>query len=121
MPKIIHVAHSPDSDDAFMFYALAEGKIDTGDLSQRENQSLASRHVELTESLNRQLGHEIAPQKRTGIKNGSPPFVLDTSERLAAHFNTTISTIGGKPKNEPRSSTFALFWSAAIDCRFGFS
>ena len=32
MPTIIHVAHSPDSDDAFMFYALAEGKIDTGDL-----------------------------------------------------------------------------------------
>ncbi|MBK5187742.1 MAG: hypothetical protein JJD97_05815 [Gemmatimonadaceae bacterium] len=27
--KTIHVAHSPDSDDAFMFYALAEGKIDT--------------------------------------------------------------------------------------------
>jgi 1,4-dihydroxy-6-naphthoate synthase len=25
----IHVAHSPDSDDAFMFYALAAGKIDT--------------------------------------------------------------------------------------------
>jgi 1,4-dihydroxy-6-naphthoate synthase len=30
--RTIHVAHSPDSDDAFMFYALAEGKIDTGDL-----------------------------------------------------------------------------------------
>jgi 1,4-dihydroxy-6-naphthoate synthase len=25
----IHLAHSPDSDDAFMFYALADGKIDT--------------------------------------------------------------------------------------------
>ena len=25
----IRLAHSPDSDDAFMFYALAEGKIDT--------------------------------------------------------------------------------------------
>src|SRR5688572_19272463 len=25
----IHVAHSPDSDDAFMFYALADGRIDT--------------------------------------------------------------------------------------------
>lgn len=25
----IHVAHSPDSDDAFMFYALADGHIDT--------------------------------------------------------------------------------------------
>src|SRR5687768_7621346 len=32
MTTIIRVAHSPDSDDAFMFYALAEGKLDTGDL-----------------------------------------------------------------------------------------
>ncbi len=30
MPTIT-LAHSPDSDDAFMFYALATGKIDTGD------------------------------------------------------------------------------------------
>jgi 1,4-dihydroxy-6-naphthoate synthase len=29
----ITVAHSPDSDDAFMFYALAKGKLDTGDLA----------------------------------------------------------------------------------------
>ena len=29
MTTTIHVAHSPDSDDAFMFYALAQGKIDT--------------------------------------------------------------------------------------------
>jgi 5,8-dihydroxy-2-naphthoate synthase len=28
--RTIRVAHSPDSDDAFMFYALAEGKLDTG-------------------------------------------------------------------------------------------
>jgi 1,4-dihydroxy-6-naphthoate synthase len=32
MPQTIRVAHSPDSDDAFMFYALAAGRIDTGDL-----------------------------------------------------------------------------------------
>ncbi|MDP9201082.1 MAG: ABC transporter substrate-binding protein [Gemmatimonadota bacterium] len=32
-PSTIHLAHSPDSDDAFMFYALAEGKIDTQGLS----------------------------------------------------------------------------------------
>jgi 1,4-dihydroxy-6-naphthoate synthase len=31
--RTIHVAHSPDSDDAFMFYALAEGKIDTEGLA----------------------------------------------------------------------------------------
>src|SRR5690242_18498243 len=29
----IHVAHSPDSDDAFMFYALASGKVDTEGLA----------------------------------------------------------------------------------------
>src|ERR1043165_7279270 len=30
--RTITVAHSPDSDDAFMFYGLATGKIETGDL-----------------------------------------------------------------------------------------
>ena len=53
MARTIRVAHSPDSDDAFMFYALAEGKIDTGEL----------RYVhELSdiESLNRRaLGAEL--------------------------------------------------------------
>jgi 1,4-dihydroxy-6-naphthoate synthase len=29
MTRIIHVSHSPDSDDAFMFYALAEGLVET--------------------------------------------------------------------------------------------
>ena len=27
--RIIHLAHSPDSDDAFMFYGLANGNVDT--------------------------------------------------------------------------------------------
>jgi 1,4-dihydroxy-6-naphthoate synthase len=33
MKMDIRVAHSPDSDDAFMFYALATHKIDTGELN----------------------------------------------------------------------------------------
>jgi 1,4-dihydroxy-6-naphthoate synthase len=32
-PGTIHLAHSPDSDDAFMFYALADGQIDTQGIS----------------------------------------------------------------------------------------
>ncbi|MGH7581738.1 MAG: menaquinone biosynthesis family protein [Gemmatimonadales bacterium] len=32
MSRLIRVAHSPDSDDAFMFYALSSGKIDTDGL-----------------------------------------------------------------------------------------
>src|SRR5277367_2005427 len=31
----ITVGHSPDPDDAFMFYALAHDKLDTGDLTFR--------------------------------------------------------------------------------------
>jgi 5,8-dihydroxy-2-naphthoate synthase len=33
--RIINVGHSPDPDDAFMFYALAHDKLDTGDLEFR--------------------------------------------------------------------------------------
>jgi 1,4-dihydroxy-6-naphthoate synthase len=43
--QTITVGHSPDPDDAFMFYALTHGKIDTGDLVFQEV-------VEDIESLN---------------------------------------------------------------------
>lgn len=33
--QLIRVGHSPDADDAFMFYALARAKIDTGNLRFR--------------------------------------------------------------------------------------
>ncbi len=33
--RVIHVGHSPDPDDAFMFYALAHDKIDTDGLAFR--------------------------------------------------------------------------------------
>ena len=33
MPITIRVAHSPDSDDAFMFWALARNHVDTGDIT----------------------------------------------------------------------------------------
>jgi 5,8-dihydroxy-2-naphthoate synthase len=32
-PLAIRIAHSPDSDDAFMFYALTQGLLDTGGLA----------------------------------------------------------------------------------------
>ena len=33
MSETITLAHSPDSDDAFMFYGLATNKLNTGDLN----------------------------------------------------------------------------------------
>jgi 1,4-dihydroxy-6-naphthoate synthase len=38
-PRTITVGHSPDPDDAFMFYALAHGKLDTGPLRFRHELS----------------------------------------------------------------------------------
>src|SRR4051795_8579550 len=32
LTRTIRIAHSPDSDDAFMFYALSQDKVDTGSL-----------------------------------------------------------------------------------------
>lgn len=44
--KLIRFGHSPDADDAFMFYAIAKGEIDTGDF-------YLEHVVEDIESLNR--------------------------------------------------------------------
>src|SRR5207237_8330718 len=44
--RTIRLAHSPDADDAFMFWALAAGKIDTG--TRRYEHELAD-----IETLNR--------------------------------------------------------------------
>jgi 1,4-dihydroxy-6-naphthoate synthase len=44
--RLITVGHSPDPDDAFMFYALAHDKLDTGDLIFRHQ-------LEDIETLNR--------------------------------------------------------------------
>lgn len=42
----IRIAHSPDSDDAFMFYALTQGLVDTGGLE-------VEHHLDDIETLNR--------------------------------------------------------------------
>src|SRR5437588_228297 len=44
--RLVTVGHSPDPDDAFMFYALAHGKLDTGELIFRHQ-------LEDIETLNR--------------------------------------------------------------------
>jgi 5,8-dihydroxy-2-naphthoate synthase len=64
----LSLAHSPDSDDAFMFYGLARGKVDTGGL-----------HIEHVlkdiETLNREARegrHEV-----TAISFHAYPYVAD--------------------------------------------
>lgn len=52
--RSIRIAYSPDADDAFMFWAIAEGHIDTGELSFERSRAD-------TEALNRAAEHTTAP------------------------------------------------------------
>ncbi len=70
----IRVGHSPDPDDAFMFYALARDKIDTG--PYRFTHEMAD-----IESLNRRA--EAGELEVSAISIHSYPFVRDTYALLA--------------------------------------
>jgi 1,4-dihydroxy-6-naphthoate synthase len=64
----ISLAHSPDSDDAFMFYGLAKGKVPSGDLEVE--------HVlQDIESLNRAA--EVGRHEVTAISFHAYPHVAD--------------------------------------------
>jgi 1,4-dihydroxy-6-naphthoate synthase len=66
--RLITVGHSPDPDDAFMFYALAHDKIDTGDLTFRHE-------LQDIETLNRRaLRGEL---EVTAISIHAYAFLLD--------------------------------------------
>src|SRR5918912_604855 len=68
MPQLITVGHSPDPDDAFMFYALAHDKIDTGNLRFRHE-------LQDIETLNRRaLRGEL---EVTAISIHAYAFLLD--------------------------------------------
>lgn len=66
--RIIRVGHSPDPDDAFMFYALAHDKLDTGDLEFRHE-------LQDIETLNRRaLNGEL---EVTAVSIHAYAFLLD--------------------------------------------
>src|SRR5881397_643009 len=66
--RLITVGHSPDPDDAFMFYALAHDKIDTGDFTFRHE-------LQDIETLNRRaLRGEL---EVTAISIHAYAFLLD--------------------------------------------
>src|SRR3954466_5256148 len=51
--RVIHVGHSPDPDDAFMFYALAHDKIDTGVPGEAGSRLRFVHQLQDIETLNR--------------------------------------------------------------------
>lgn len=69
MPKReITIAHSPDSDDAFMFYALATGKVGSETLTFRH-------HLNDIETLNREAKQGVWDV--TAISFAALPYIAD--------------------------------------------
>ena len=100
MSRVIHVAHSPDSDDAFMFYALAEGKIDTGDL--RYVHELAD-----IETLNRRaLRREL---EVTAVSIHAYAYLwrdyalLSSGSSMGDGYGPRLVALGGRP-DDPRTA-----------------
>src|SRR5580693_3050381 len=74
-PRLITVGHSPDPDDAFMFYALAHDKIDTGGLRFRHE-------LQDIETLNRRaLAGEL---EVTAVSIHAYAYLLDKYALLAS-------------------------------------
>src|SRR5436853_7132655 len=72
--RLINVGHSPDPDDAFMFYALAHDKLDTGDLEFRHE-------LQDIETLNRRaLRGEL---EVTAVSLHAYAYLLDRCALLA--------------------------------------
>jgi len=65
----ITIAHSPDSDDAFMFYGLARGGVPTGDLEVTHQLT----DIETLNQHAREGRHEV-----TAISFHAYPYVADT-------------------------------------------
>ena len=64
----VTIAHSPDSDDAFMFYGLAKGKLDTGGLE-------VTHVLQDIETLNREAAN--GRYEVTAISFHAYPYVAD--------------------------------------------
>ena len=78
----IRVAHSPDSDDAFMFWAMVEGLVDTEGLE-------FSHHLADIETLNQEA--KRGTYELTAISYFAYPFVADKYNLL-----TCGSSVGNK-------------------------
>jgi 1,4-dihydroxy-6-naphthoate synthase len=66
--RVVTVAHSPDSDDAFMFYALATGKVSSPEMEFRH-------HLKDIESLNREAQQGVWDV--TAISFHAYPYITD--------------------------------------------
>jgi 1,4-dihydroxy-6-naphthoate synthase len=119
----IRVAHSPDSDDAFMFYALATGQLETADLS-------FTHILEDIESLNRRA--QRGEYEVTAVSIHAYPYIAEKYALLSsgasmgdrygplivARENLTAADLSGKKVAVPGKLTTAFLVSRLFHSGF---
>ena len=92
--QLIRVGHSPDPDDAFMFYALAKNQLDTGDYS------FTHELVDI-ETLNRRAFKAQLELTAVSIHAYSPPLEQMTYyERRPGGLDALRTVRGDQPELE---------------------
>jgi 1,4-dihydroxy-6-naphthoate synthase len=71
----ITIAHSPDADDAFMFYGLASGQVDTG------SHEISHELVDI-QTLN-ELAMDSSPYEVTAVSYAAYPHIQDRYQPMA--------------------------------------
>ncbi|HTF57342.1 MAG TPA: MqnA/MqnD/SBP family protein [Planctomycetota bacterium] len=106
MGRILTLAHSPDSDDAFMFYALAKGKIDSRGLDvthvlddiQTLNEAAAEGRYDVTalsfHAYPRVRKHYVLTRAGSSVGDGYGPLVVSREPR--ADLSKATVAIPGK-------------------------
>ena len=117
---LIRVGHSPDPDDAFMFYALAKDKIDTG--PYRFEHELVDIETLNRRAFNAEL--ELTALSLHAYAHLADKYVLCScgasmgdkyGPMVVARAKTTIAELADKTFAVPGTLTTAsTFWSATV-------
>ena len=104
-PRTIRVGHSPDSDDAFMFYALTHDKLDTGGLK-------FVHQLEDIETLNRRATHselEVSAVSIHAFAHLSENYALLASgSSMGDRYGPTLITREPAALDDIRGRTIAI-------------
>ena len=132
--QVIHVGHSPDPDDAFMFHALANNKLDTGNLVFRHelqdietlNRRALRGELDVTAVSIHAYAHlldryALLPSGCSMGDRYGPMVVARTQMDLAQLADSTIAVPGtitpGNMIQLPRASSVHSHFAAVVNAR----
>jgi 1,4-dihydroxy-6-naphthoate synthase len=143
MKQTIRIAHSPDSDDAFMFYALAQRRIDTGEFEivdelhdiETLNQAAVRGQYEISAvsihgyayvadryalmssgaSMGEGYGPVVIARRRLAVADLPSVMVAAPGERTSAYLALKIVSPGTRPRILPFDQILPAVQKGEVD------